>query len=248
MSASPTNLGVATASPPSPQTVEAMQWAPPPVPEPVPVWSRSAQWSAAALLVLAIGLLAYHAALARHSAARPSQLIRSGPPATLDLNQADHAQLVQLPGVGAGLADRILQQREQVGGFRRLEDLRSVPGVGPATLERLRPLVHVAPPAEEEGDEEPGAISSPSPPPPPPPAPVRKTASKAPPGPVNINRASAAELRNLPGIGPTLSQRIVEARAQRPFASVDELRRVRGIGPKTLEKLRPYARISDGPP
>ena len=37
------------------------------------------------------------------------------------------------------------------------------------------------------------------------------------------------------------SKRIVEAREQRPFASVDELRRVRGIGVKTLERIRPYS-------
>lgn len=66
----------------------------------------------------------------------------------------------------------------------------------------------------------------------------------APTGVVDMNRASREELQGLPGIGPTLAQRIVEAR---PFRSVEDLRRVRGIGPKTLEKLRPLVGVGEDP-
>jgi competence protein ComEA len=78
----------------------------------------------------------------------------------------------------------------------------------------------------------------------PPPVPGKK---KDPPAvPVNVNRASADEMRNqLPGIGPTLAKRIVEERQRRPFASVDELRRVKGIGVKTLDRLRPHVTAAD---
>jgi competence protein ComEA len=59
------------------------------------------------------------------------------------------------------------------------------------------------------------------------------------PGPVDINRASAAELDALPGIGPSTAQAIVEHRdANGPFASVDDLQDVRGIGPAKLEAIR----------
>ncbi|MER3402842.1 MAG: DNA-binding protein [Armatimonadota bacterium] len=58
--------------------------------------------------------------------------------------------------------------------------------------------------------------------------------------PLDINRATADELEQLPGIGPTLAQRIVEYRQQvGRFQSVDDLRNVRGIGPKRLEQIRP---------
>lgn len=57
--------------------------------------------------------------------------------------------------------------------------------------------------------------------------------------PLDVNRATPAELELLPRIGPAMAQRIVEAR---PFASVDDLTRVRGIGPRTLETLRPLVR------
>ena len=59
-------------------------------------------------------------------------------------------------------------------------------------------------------------------------------------GPTDLNRATAADLEALPGIGPVLAERIVASRAQAgPFASVDDLKRVRGIGPATTARLRP---------
>jgi competence protein ComEA len=60
---------------------------------------------------------------------------------------------------------------------------------------------------------------------------------------VDINAADWPELVQLPGIGPTLAQRIVASRqSQGPFADIEDLRRVRGIGAKTLERMRPYLR------
>ena len=63
--------------------------------------------------------------------------------------------------------------------------------------------------------------------------------STAPAGPVDLNRATAAELDELPGIGPATAQAIVDHRAANgPFASVDDLEAVRGIGPAKLEAIR----------
>jgi competence protein ComEA len=64
--------------------------------------------------------------------------------------------------------------------------------------------------------------------------------------PLDLNRASAAELELLPGVGPRLARDIVEARTrQGGFATVDALDRVRGIGPKKLAKLRPFLRLEE---
>jgi hypothetical protein len=57
------------------------------------------------------------------------------------------------------------------------------------------------------------------------------------------NRASAASLQVLPGIGPARASAIVEARRLRPFASVADLRRVRGIGPVTLARIAPWLAV-----
>ncbi|MDY7013879.1 MAG: DUF655 domain-containing protein [Cyanobacteriota bacterium] len=55
---------------------------------------------------------------------------------------------------------------------------------------------------------------------------------------VNLNTATQAELEALPGIGPQLAQRIIAARQQRPFTSLDDFdERVSGVGPSLRRKL-----------
>lgn len=58
-------------------------------------------------------------------------------------------------------------------------------------------------------------------------------------GKVNINAADAAALESLPGIGPTLAQRILDYRqANGPFGQIEDIVQVSGIGPATFEKMR----------
>ena len=66
---------------------------------------------------------------------------RSCPPGSLPLNAATAAELACLPGVGPGLAGRIVTFRTAHGPFREVKDLQQVPGFGPARLARLAPLV-----------------------------------------------------------------------------------------------------------
>jgi competence ComEA-like helix-hairpin-helix protein len=63
---------------------------------------------------------------------------------------------------------------------------------------------------------------------------------------LDLNRASAAELTLLPGIGERLAERIVDEREHGgAFHTVDDLQRVRGIGPLKVKRLRPYV-VLDG--
>jgi competence protein ComEA len=57
------------------------------------------------------------------------------------LNSADVTALDALPGVGPSTAQRIVDWRDQNGGFRTVDDLEQVPGIGPAKLDALRDLV-----------------------------------------------------------------------------------------------------------
>lgn len=62
--------------------------------------------------------------------------------------------------------------------------------------------------------------------------------------PIDPNRAAAAELALLPGVGPSLAGAIVADRdASGPFRSVGDLDRVRGIGPATLARVAPFVAI-----
>lgn len=138
--------------------------------------------------------------------------------------------LLVLAGGGLGLA---------VGHLRRTH---------PELIERLEGLDRSATPAPAPSPPD----ASPAPParrpePAPPPSPTPRAPAKSPtlePGrddsvPVDLNRATAADLARLPGIGPLLAARIVAWREARgPFQSVDDLRRVRGLGRVKLERLQ----------
>ncbi len=63
-------------------------------------------------------------------------------------------------------------------------------------------------------------------------------------GVVNINTATSAELRKLPGVGPSKADRVVAYRtAHGPFRRVVDLRRVKGFGRKTLARLEKHLTV-----
>jgi competence protein ComEA len=62
---------------------------------------------------------------------------------TLDINTATEAELTQLPGVGPGLARRIVEYREANGPFATVDDLQNVSGVGPSKFAKMESFVRV---------------------------------------------------------------------------------------------------------
>ncbi len=70
---------------------------------------------------------------------------------------------------------------------------------------------------------------------------------KAGPGKININTASAAELQNLPRIGPKVAQRIVDYRTQNgPFKKIEDIMKVRGIGEKVFDQIKDLITVGEG--
>ena len=80
----------------------------------------------------------------------------STPPASqpaasvLNLNSATQADLEKLPGVGAATAKSIIEYRQKNGGFKKVEELMNVKGIGEKSFLKLKALVTVAPPKTSE--------------------------------------------------------------------------------------------------
>lgn len=201
-------------------------------------WPEPVQWLTAALLTLSLLLLAWRGWGLTSWSTRPLELQRNAFIVPFDVNQATEAELLTVPALGPALARRIHEHRQAHGPFRTMDDLLAVPGIGPATLARLSEHLGVVAPADRLAPRVVRAA--------PPDRPV--AGKKIPPAvPLDANRATADQLMQLPGIGPTLAARIIEARSRQPFTSIGDLRRVHGIGDKTLERIRPHLRV-DAPP
>jgi competence protein ComEA len=110
----------------------------PPAPVGIEVPAVSEAESAAPAAADAAGKPCPPADGAAGSRARPSKGAAEGA-APVVLNRADADELQRLPGVGPKRAEAILALRQRLGRFRRESDLLRVKGIGPRTLERMRP-------------------------------------------------------------------------------------------------------------
>ena len=131
----------------------------------------------------------------------------------VDVDHASVEELERLPGVGPATAKRIVADRESHGVFSSIAGLARVRGMGRSTLERLAPHLSF------------GGV----------PAEAVETAQTEP---MDLNRATVADLVTLPGIGPTKAAAIVAFRdSAGPFRQFEDLRRVPGISAALLKRL-----------
>ncbi len=153
--------------------------------------------------------------------ARASRLARPlAPDERIDVDRATAEELTRLPRIGAGLASRIVADRDMRGPFGSLEELGRVSGVGPVLLETVQRNVTFSGRARRSREE----------------SDVHRSLS--------LNGASAEELAQLPGIGPVRAEAIVADRRRRgPFRRIEDLERVPGIGSATVERLRGRLRV-----
>ncbi len=207
---------------------------PPPPPQPAPPpnpagFAARLPYLLAAVIVAGLAYRGY----APGRDCEPSRVIDAP---GLDLNTATADELEHLPGVGPSRAESIVSHRAGYGPYTDSESLSRAPGVGPATAAKVAPFVRIAPAA---------VPTSPAPAPPAPRAAVKGGAKHSPEmEPIDLNRATEAQLATLPGIGPTLAKRIADAR---PFSAVADLRKVKGIGAKTFAGLELHVTVSSAP-
>ncbi|GAA4326548.1 ComEA family DNA-binding protein [Flaviaesturariibacter amylovorans] len=152
------------------------------------------------------------------------------PPFLFDPNRLDAAGWQRL-----GLSDRaarsILKYREKGGRFRKPEDLQKFRALPLGFYERVATHIQIEP------EERPDYVSA-GPPATAPPAPDRP---KRPVATVRINEADSADWAALPGIGATLTGRILRYRNRLGgFVSIDQVGEVWGLPDSTFRKIRPY--------
>ena len=94
-------------------------------------------------LVLVLGLVA--TAVSAQEAARPAKAstVSASAGAPVNLNTATMTQLEALPGIGKSTAERILEYRQKNGGFKKIEELMNVQGIGEKNFLKLKPQLTV---------------------------------------------------------------------------------------------------------
>lgn len=141
------------------------------------------------------------------------------PPQPIDPGSADRWAWERLPGIGPKMALAIVHHRGRGGRLASEADLLSIPGIGPKTIERLRPYL-----------EWPQGAATP------------RTDR------VDLNLVDSAYLQTLGGIGPKLADLIVVERRRRGgFRAWSEVEAVAGIGPTKLRILRDATRLGTPP-
>lgn len=94
-----------------------------------------------AVTVLALAL-SVTSAFAQGKPASTAPAASAGTP--VNLNSATVVQLESLPGIGKATAERIIEYREKNGGFKKIEELMNVRGIGEKSFLSLKPLITVA--------------------------------------------------------------------------------------------------------
>jgi competence protein ComEA len=98
------------------------------------------------LALLATLALPVAPAFAGQAAQAPPEASDASRAAVVNLNTASAAQLESLPGVGAKTAQRILEYRQKSGGFKKIEELMNVKGIGEKSFLKLKPHITVGAP------------------------------------------------------------------------------------------------------
>ena len=128
--------------------------------------------------------------------------------APIDINAADSAAYESLPGIGGGFARRIINFRNKLGGFYKVEQVAETFGLPDSTYQKAKPFLLF------NGS---GFVK------------------------ININKATADELKNHPYIRWQLANIIINYRTQHgDYKSVEDLKKIMTIDAETYNKISPY--------
>lgn len=142
----------------------------------------------------------------------------------LNINIATEEELMTLPGVNRTVARNIVQYRDCIGGFKKVEDLALVSGVGATKLEVIKLEICVSSRTSSSQHS---------------PSSLRKDLDSQFYTGMNINTATPAQLMSIRGITETIAKNVVSYRAEHgPFKSIEDLVKVKHINSSLLDKIR----------
>lgn len=142
----------------------------------------------------------------------------------LNINTATEEELMTLPGVNRTVAQNIVEYRDCIGGFKKVEDLALVSGVGATKLEVIKLEICVSSRTSSSQHS---------------PSSLRKDLDSQSYTGVNINTATPAQLMSIRGITEKIAKNIASYRAEHgPFKSIEDLVRVNNINSSLLDKIR----------
>ena len=137
----------------------------------------------------------------------------------VDLNTATAEDLMKIDGIGESYANRIIEYREEIGGYTFLEQLLDVAGIGEKKYQNLLKYVTISGPTVTT---------------------VPQSTK------VNLNTATKEQLMTISGIGEKTAENIIAYRDRiGGFTSIDQLLEVSGIGEKKLDSWRESLTSSD---
>jgi len=159
----------------------------------------------------------------------------------INLNRASASELTKLPRVGKATAQKIIDYRNEFGGFAKIEDIMHIRGIGPKTFEKMKDNLTVGNIAglkikkytsSKKYAGKGGATTS-----------SRRKSVYQYSGKVNINTATASRLDALPGIGPTTAKRIIAYRSESKFKKPSDIVNVKGIGKRLYDRIKNYIKV-----
>ncbi len=160
----------------------------------------------------------------------------------IDINNAGFDELIKLNGIGDYLAEQIITYREENGGFRNIEEILNISGIGEKTFESIRDCIYVENPVyyvEEVPDEPEPSVEI-----------IEEITTEKTTEipltledyvPINLNEADIEVLILLPYVDEETAQNIIELRAEMTrFSHVYELLYVEGITEEMLIEIVKY--------
>ncbi|XP_054710451.1 endonuclease/exonuclease/phosphatase family domain-containing protein 1-like [Uloborus diversus] len=157
----------------------------------------------------------------------------------ININTATEEQLMTLPGINRVTAENIVEYRQRIGGFKRVEDLALVSGVGANRLEQFRTEITVGRRKINNSSRSSSLTQSLES--------LQTNETNVKPSPsklVNVNSANVFQLMSVTRMTQEMAANIVHYRERKgPFKSIDELSKVKGLPPDRLAIVKMYLTV-----